>query len=762
MANKNNSQWLRVTTSQKIDDRFLAVQRIFPDEDYEKDKGELFVLIEITRPWYPNSQIGARIISTFKKAFYQSKSSSNIVNFENSVKKVNDMLLALTEQGETEWIGRINAVLGAMIGSDIHLSSTGDAKVYLFRDNKSSLITEKIENGEIHPVSTFSSITSGRLSLGDTIVMSNPVFFELFDLPYLKSIITKENTSIYDAGKELAKNLKKAKINNVNSLFIRLSDKDNEPGESEVIYLDHTIKNTIDFRKFFKEKLFPFSKNVYSKSNSGISKIYGFSREILYPKVKTTAIKFSSRTTDKIKSNWDKARPIIAEKSKVLSQKIDSTITGIKSSKNKTFEPNNDPADSIIGKSIYTIHDYQNQKKQKVDIKLIRPLKAIPGALESMSIWIKNLKYIIKKPKRQSQIIALGVVVLILVLIASIALQKRKQINQQVSREQKQLLSDAKQKLDDGKTAIIFGDKDEAQLLFGNAIKDSQGLLTSALSDDASQIINSAQEEYDKLTSTKRYANISPIVDNISGNFLRVSDGKGIIISDNKFFETGLTAGAIPEQVGSIESSEGKNIAVSLLDNQIISLSNVGNIYKYLVNSKKIDSLTAPENEKFKTGKAMATFANNIYILDPENNQIWKYSSENDKYSNPSEFIPKENIDLKDAVDITIDGSVYALYSNGKIAKITRGVKENFEISGIPKPFNEVKKPIKIYTENDASSIFILDSGDNRLLEFDKSGQFAHQYAFPSSIKNLVDFVVEPKGRIAYILADNSLYKIDL
>ena len=53
------SQHLRIIPSQRLDDRFLTAQRLVTEDKSKQNMGEIYAVVEITRPWLAVSQIGS-------------------------------------------------------------------------------------------------------------------------------------------------------------------------------------------------------------------------------------------------------------------------------------------------------------------------------------------------------------------------------------------------------------------------------------------------------------------------------------------------------------------------------------------------------------------------------------------------------------------------------------------------------------------------------------------------------------------------------
>lgn len=79
----------RLTTSDRLSDRFLTCQVYQPYDDKNRDKGIIYSQVEILNPWFSASQIGQLIINTLIREYYKANDTSDLNNFETAIKKVN-------------------------------------------------------------------------------------------------------------------------------------------------------------------------------------------------------------------------------------------------------------------------------------------------------------------------------------------------------------------------------------------------------------------------------------------------------------------------------------------------------------------------------------------------------------------------------------------------------------------------------------------------------------------------------------------------
>lgn len=159
-------------------------------------------------------------------------------------------------------------------------------------------------------------------------------------------------------------------------------------------------------------------------------------------------------------------------------------------------------------------------------------------------------------------------------------------------------------------------------------------------------------------------------------------------------------------------------------------------------------------------------FAGNIYLLDKSNNQIWKYLPASEGYSDKREYLTKgTTADFSTALRMQIESSVYILKSGGEILRFTKGDKDNFSYAGLPAspaggPSN-VKDPKSIFVSSETENLYVLDSGNSRILILTKTGSYKEQIT-GSKFATITDLVVDEIGKKIYLLEGSKIFQVDL
>lgn len=159
-------------------------------------------------------------------------------------------------------------------------------------------------------------------------------------------------------------------------------------------------------------------------------------------------------------------------------------------------------------------------------------------------------------------------------------------------------------------------------------------------------------------------------------------------------------------------------------------------------------------------------FGGNIYALDSGKNMIWKYLPAAAGYSDKREYLTKgTTVDLASVVRMQIESSVYVLKDGGEISRFTKGDKDNFSYSGLPASTqggpSGVKDPKSIFVSSDTDNLYVLDSGNSRLLILTKTGSYKGQIT-GGKFATASDLAVDEVGKKVYLLEGSKIYSVDL
>lgn len=700
----------RLTTSDKLPDRFLTCQFYQPIDPGQKEAGVVFSQIEIMTPWFPSSQIGQTVINTLIREYYRGQDTSELVNFENAIKSVNKVLAQIAQNGETDWIGKFGGVLALVSGKEIHIAQTGQSNAYLYRGNRLNHITEGLEIDDApHPLKTFNNLTSGTLQIGDKIVIGNSAFFETLAPSELKTLVTGFRPGI--AALECAKILKSHSNQNANAIFIEITTKESmaniAPDQKiETVYLDKSAINPrLAFKNFLTNKLIPLIHSF----GKFIAKGAGQTGKFIAPKLKKGWKAAGESTGKLIESTRKTEHPPLKESKLPEEGEMPSSENAVFGKKN-FFKFKNKLRRSLIDVGLYS------------------------------------------RDKSKMVLGVLGVVVLVLAITLTYSFIKSGSRNKE--KDQKTQLEQIVTLDNEATVSSTRGDETASVEKYNQIIALSRGLENTKFQNDA--------KPYADKAATKIKAITKLITLEAQKTYDLSSEAYSLALADDSVYAI-LKNGEIKRKKSVSPNFEttfkSEQINASVYSNVVIEDS--GNIA--LVLDDKSLAIADPTSKTYQkqdlalsSPNQIASFGETLYFLDNLKNQIWKSSPKTDKYTDSTPYLKDTSTQITNAVDLAIDGSVYLLNSDGTVSRFSRGLKiSDFQIE---LPAKEKLADWKIINTSDGTNALYCVSQNKdqtRIVELNKSGAFVAQYELSGAGEGKV--FINPNTKEIYVLKDKTV-----
>lgn len=152
-----------------------------------------------------------------------------------------------------------------------------------------------------------------------------------------------------------------------------------------------------------------------------------------------------------------------------------------------------------------------------------------------------------------------------------------------------------------------------------------------------------------------------------------------------------------------------------------------------------------------------------LYVLSPENKQIYKYERQTARYGAPVGY--NVNGDLTGALDMAIDGNVYVLKEGGTVLKLFRGEAQPFSVRRAPDGvLAGATKLFKVGSGN----FYFLDPSRKRVIVTADSGPtgesgYVRQYVLEGDqVGTLTDLYVDPEQTRLFVSDEKRIYAIDI
>ncbi len=406
------------------------------------------------------------------------------------------------------------------------------------------------------------------------------------------------------------------------------------------------------------------------------------------------------------------------------------------------------------------------QQTQETDQDSSRKSSVLLKAILSQAVgYIGSIKTRLPKSGRGRAIVA---IVLIVIIILGALYQYKLSLDRKIQAQFAQTLQEARDDFNGAKGLASLNPADaktKLDLAKGKVDKalqlkpkdtDAQSLKTQIEQESPSILQQSAVADFpvfldlDLIKKNFRAAQMS-----LSGNKLLLLDPevKTLVLVDLTKKSNQILAGL--DQLGdaTLFSLNGAMVFVYSKDKGILKIDSA---------NQKISTVAKKDSDLGEV-KDIYAFAGNIYLLDkghpPAGGQVWKYLPTSDGYSDKREYFSKDTkADLSSSLRMQIESSIFVLKSGGEMLRFTKGDKDNFSFSGLP---SGVKEPKSFFVSSDTDNLYLLDSGNSRLLILTKIGGYKGQIT-GGKFATATDLAVDEVGKKVYLLDGGKIFQVDL
>ena len=776
-----------------------------PENIGEQLLGNLYIIGEITNVSENSSYLVNLLASIIKKEFYSNVKRTAIESLEAGLHKANSTLSDIAEQGNIDWVGNLNMVCAVYSRNELHLSQAGNCKTLLIRNGQITDIGKSIIKEEkTHPFRTFANIASGELEIEDVALFATPGFFNIFSLEKLRKL--SSSLELDEFVKKLQNSVEQERdVDTVGSLIMKIRDgerKEDKLSHLEIesateeireketvpIFQERLEKTDEKIKEWTEEKTEKESADIFEKETDidvSISKssevadgqeIKGVSLENIIEEYEGT-----EKTDIPEKADTEEIEIIDEERAEKKGVSIDDLIEKNSYPEEKTGEEKSEK--NVLAKLLRVLNSIFSFVKIKVAAPIVNHIKKtsaktdddiskeVPTKAEEKSsrraklIPVKN-KYLL---------IVFAIVAAILVWnIISIDYQKRE--NDKVEKYSN-ILSQTESKINEVESIIIRGDSKEAREVLASAriavleVKNDY----DKLGNEAEVLLKEIQTYLDEVDLVSRIDNPTVAVDlsqteglKDSGEIIKIN-GEYYVSdsSDNSLYQTDFENNKANRIQTESENDLGqfKFSTAMTKTGEIIFLTDLDKLVAFNANKKEL----ASEDIKFSNGipntKDIASYSSYLYLLEPDSNQIYKHTRSANGFGEGKIWIEDPEADIRNAVSLAIDGSIYVLKSDGSVEKYLSGSKfksssgSDFSIEKLGDP---ISNPTEIYTRSDLNYLYIIEPQKNRVVLFDKiSGKLFKQYT-SESFTDLKSVVVDDKEEKMYMLGGSKVFEVGI
>ncbi|MBU1018216.1 hypothetical protein KKA33_04280 [Patescibacteria group bacterium] len=367
-----------------------------------------------------------------------------------------------------------------------------------------------------------------------------------------------------------------------------------------------------------------------------------------------------------------------------------------------------------------------------------------------------------RKTHMSKRNVLLSLLAVVIVLTVSVSFLMSSRRDNAIREEYRTRIEQLNQDLHVANTKGYANDKETANAILEKVEKESREILESSyFRAETLALLDKIQDTRDSINNTDRLKELAPYIDlstkgdNVKALGLMNLDSNFFIYEYNKLYEVILDQVLDPRQIDDTEVV----IAGTAMEDQdaLVFLTQSGRVMEY---SNGLIRFANTDDQAWKSGIDVAAYGKYIYILNPTDNQIYKYSRLRDKYSARTDY--NGDADLSGAISITIDGDIYVLKDGGRIVRIYKSKQQPFKIEDLAV---DISASTQIFTRPEIDNLYLLDPVNKRVVILSKSdsgnSRYYGQVVF-EELNNIRQIYVEQNESVMYVLTDKEVYKIDI
>lgn len=417
----------------------------------------------------------------------------------------------------------------------------------------------------------------------------------------------------------------------------------------------------------------------------------------------------------------------------------------------------------------------------KFDGELGRHVEKLGKHLDRAAGWVRERipSNIPSLPTSQSikvpfdkNYLVLGVLIVVIGIILSLTWHFSSQPGGMSKEQVTQALTEIQSSLDSAQLRSTV-DKAGASAELATAEQSARNLVTLGVAtEEAEALLSKILAAQDQISSIRRYSQLTPLADisktnpqaNLIG-LLPFRDRPAAIDAANLYEIVGQTVNTPVAVDAEAKLRTGAYFADR---DALVLYADGGKIYEYR------DGAASPlptKDPTWKTGVDIDTYGTNLYLLDPVNNQIWRYIREREGYGAATGW--SRAADLTKSVGIAVDGDIWVLNSDtdtdptNDLMRLRQGERKTLgTIADLPA--NPWTKPTKIFTSENHKSLYVLDPSGKRVIQLlkrptepseNRELQYVQQFLF-EDLADIRDMWVDTAEQKMYLTDGQKVYEV--
>lgn len=716
-----------------------------PSPAEERSLGKLGFVAEITGSERIYQELLSRLQEFVKTAYYTSPETQADVAFEHTVQATNRYLSELVGDFGADWVDRFSMVLFTFRDGDVHFAEVGKLTGYLFHEKQVvELLASRQRTNRVNPLKMFTSIATGTLKGQDAIIFSSSNLLDYFSVDKLRRTVIE--MPLGGAARQLE---------------LALRNDPTHAAFAAVILQNHAVPaQAVQYEPVRQQPTPGAPKRSLDTMLAQTAQTQALLTPSLWPAIQR-ALKRGARRSVVLFRAFVLRKP--TRMSPVLEKKNTEREGPVQLRGTNVVTPGQRATGRIAKAALQKIPSFLWQRGQAalkatpalvqrlrtISQRLSQTPKALPAMVEERVQSVRQL------PKRNRMyFFGAGILAIIFALtLIGIGIQRNRNAE---AKTRSTAITSIEEKVAQAASSVIYGDEDRARALLQEAQDAISGLPEKTKNDKATrgrltESVASAQQQIRHIITTPPSQIVSLAAE---------TQPVGLVLLGSVLYSVDTKTNTLL----SISTSEKKVTPATTLpgDPGVQALASYGS-GSLLAVAANLDIIEQRPTAKTGTRSALvtpnsnpniaglATYNSAAYMVDIANSAVLRATKRGTVFQALTWL--RQAAALEKAVDLTVDGSIYVVASDGTVQKFTQGRRDQFVLSPIDPTLSSATK---IAGDVNLQNLYILDTNGKRIVVFTKTGKFISQYVH-DSLQGVSAFAVDERTQQMYLLIGNTV-----
>jgi len=205
------------------------------------------------------------------------------------------------------------------------------------------------------------------------------------------------------------------------------------------------------------------------------------------------------------------------------------------------------------------------------------------------------------------------------------------------------------------------------------------------------------------------------------------------------------------EAYGEVTARDPAAIAWDASTQRLVIIDAGRSLFAVNIGEDTAEPLALRDAEEMRSVTAIAVYLGNLYILDPQAGEVWRYLPAAEGFDSERSGI-LGGVELEGAAGLAVDGEVFVLDAPS-LRHFIQGREQEPMLQGIDAP---VESPVGLVEDVLREILYVADRGGGRIVASDRDGAFLRQYRHADFI-DLRGVTVAPDGTSLFALTTSGI-----